>query len=452
MNNLRSIPSVDLVLHDPDVLTLTDKYGKSLIISLIRESLEDIRTEKNQVNNNKLDLIKSRLSQKLINVTSSSLRPVINATGVILHTNLGRSTLSTSSINAMQHIASSYSTLEYDLNDGTRGLRSDHARDLLVRLTGAEDAFVVNNNAAAVLLCLTALANRKTVIIPRSQLIEIGGGFRIPDVMKQSGAKLKEIGTTNRVHLSDYEEALAEGASIVMRAHSSNFKIVGFTEQPSIKEIIELSHSHGSIFVDDLGSGSLLDTSRFGLTREPMVQDSIAAGADLVCFSGDKLLGGPQAGIIVGNKQLLAKIRKHPLARAVRIDKLCLAALAATLLHYLKAEAEQEIPVWKMISMDTLSIKPRAVHWLSEIGTGEVISGVSTIGGGSLPEETLPTWLYSIKSKNPDQFLKTLRKAAVPIISRIQNDRILFDPRTVLLNQDSELIATIKKTLQRSDP
>ena len=273
------------------------------------------------------EMIIQRIGSQLHSWTRPTLLPVINATGVILHTNLGRAPLADSAIKAMEAASRGYSNLEFDLTTGKRGSRHTHAEQIIKLLTGAEAALVVNNNAAAVLLVLSALAKGKRVIIPRSQLVEIGGGFRVPDVMKQSGARLVEIGTTNKVRLSDFEDALTEPAGMVMRAHRSNFKMIGFTDEPPIKDIIQVAHKFHTLFVDDLGSGALLDTAKYGMEHEPTVQESISAGADVVCFSGDKLLGGPQAGIIIGKEELIAKVRKHPLARALRADKLCLAAL-----------------------------------------------------------------------------------------------------------------------------
>jgi L-seryl-tRNA(Ser) seleniumtransferase len=314
-------------------------------------------------------------------------------------------------------------------------------------LTGAEAALVVNNNAAAVLLVLSALANKKRVIISRSQLVEIGGGFRIPSVMRQSGAKLVEVGTTNRVHLSDYEEALSQPAALVMHAHHSNFKMIGFTKEPGLKEIADLAHKFGVLFADDLGSGTLLATERFGLAHEPAVQESLAAGTDLVCFSGDKLLGGPQAGIIIGKAVLMEKLKKHSLARAVRADKLCLAALTATLLHYLKDEAEREIPIWRMISATSSQMKARAEFWAAELGQGEILESESTIGGGSLPGESLPTWILALSVKSSDMFLEKLRREKPPVVARTENDRVLLDPRTVLPEQDGTLLVNLANVI-----
>jgi L-seryl-tRNA(Ser) seleniumtransferase len=307
---------------------------------------------------------------------------------------------------------------------------------------------VVNNNASAVLLVLTALAKRRKVLIARSQLVEIGGGFRIPDVMKQSGAKLFEIGTTNRVHLSDYENAIQEESiKLVMRAHRSNFQIIGFTSEPTLEEIVDVSHLAGIPVLDDLGSGSLIDTMEFGLGHEPMVQESLEAGVDLVCFSGDKLLGGPQAGIILGKLELINKLKKHPLARAIRADKLCLAALSATLVHYLKSEALTEIPIWLMIGASLAELQTRARRWIQFLGQGELIEGVSTVGGGSLPGETLPTWLVALSVRHPNKFLASLREAHPPIIARLEENRVVLDPRTVLANQEEQLLTNLQLKL-----
>ncbi len=385
-----------------------------------------------------------------------SLVPVINASGVVLHTNLGRAPLSQAALAALQAVASGYSTLEFDLEGGKRGSRLAHAERLLTRLTGAEAALVVNNNAAAVLLALTALARRKRVIISRTQLVEIGGGFRIPDVMRQSGAKLVEVGATNRVHLSDYEEALAEPAALVLHAHHSNFRIIGFSSEPELAELARTAHRLGAGLLDDLGSGALLDTTRYGLGHEPTVQESLAAGVDLVCFSGDKLLGGPQAGILLGRSDLLAKLKRHPLARALRADKLCLASLAATLLHYLRDEAEKQVPVWRMIAASPTTLCERAEQWKAGLGLlpseAAVIPGLSTVGGGSLPGETLPTFLLAIHLPHPDRFLAQLRKANPPVIARVETDQVVLDPRTVLPEQDELLMAILREICALPDP
>ena len=447
MTSLRDIPSVERLIQTPRVADLVTAYGRPLTLDALRLSLDETRAAVR----NGLDSIPSRdqltarAETLLAEWTSPSLQPVINATGVILHTNLGRAPLSRAAVDAMTSAALGYSNLEFDLSTGKRGSRTVHAEALLQKLTGAESALVVNNNAGAVLLVLSALAKGKRVVISRTQLVEIGGSFRVPDVMKQSGAKLAEVGATNKVHLRDYKEALTEGAAMVLRAHRSNFKIVGFTEEPELAKIANLAHEFNVPFVDDLGSGALLDTSKYGLGHEPTVQESLAAGADLVCFSGDKLLGGPQAGIIVGRADLLAKIKKHPLARAVRADKLCLAALNATLLHYLKDEATRKIPIWRMISMKREQAKVRAEAWRKSLGQGQVVASESTVGGGSLPDESMPTFVLSLSVKNPDKFLKRLRGQNPPIISRTENDKILLDPRTVLEEQDSRLVEVLTR-------
>ena len=447
MIRLRDLPSVEILLQSAG--KLIESYGRPLTLDAIRLTLDETRARFKQDLEPVLpstDVILAQAESHLTAWTSPTLQPVINATGVILHTNLGRAPLSEATIRAMEEASRDYSNLEYDLGKGQRGSRLAHAEAVLQKLTGTEAALVVNNNASAVLLVLSALANKKRVIISRTQLVEIGGGFRLPDVMKGSGAKLAEVGTTNKVRLSDYEEALEEPAALVMRAHRSNFKIIGFTEEPELKDIVEVAHKANITVLDDLGSGALLDTASYRLAHEPTVDESLAAGVDLVCFSGDKLLGGPQAGIIVGKAGLIAKIKKHPLARAVRADKACLAGITATLLHYLKDEAEKEIPIWRMISLTPEQLKVRAEAWQEALGQGEVIKSESTVGGGSLPEESMPTYVLSLNVKSSDRFLKKLRESRPPIIARVENNKILFDPRTVL--QDELLLKALKETLR----
>lgn len=447
MTSLRDLPSVEELLQASGDLIAA--YGRPLTLHALRSSLDDVRARFNL--NPGLSLpsateILYRAESSLVAWTQPTLVPVINATGVILHTNLGRAPLSKATLAAMQDVAAGYSNLEYDLSKGKRGSRLTHAESVLQKLTGADAAVVVNNNASAVMLALAALSNRKRAIIARSQMVEIGGGFRVPDVMKQSGAKLVEVGTTNRVHLRDYEEALSEPTGLVMRAHRSNFKIVGFTEEPELKEIVGVAHKAGVVVMDDLGSGSFLDTAKYGLAHEPTVQESIAAGADVVCFSGDKLLGGPQAGIIVGKAGLIAKIKKHPLARAVRADKVALAGISATLSHYLKDEAEHEIPIWQMISMEMEQVRARAEAWRGALAQGEVIQSESTVGGGSLPGESMKTWALALDVGSPDKFVAKLRASNPPVIARTENDRVLLDPRTVLPAQETELLRVLRES------
>lgn len=446
--SLRDLPSVDHLLQSEEAAELIAVYGRSLTLQALRDQLEAARAAIRDGNPSPderaiLDGAHVVLEAWLM----PTLRPVINATGVIIHTNLGRAPLSINARQAMLSVSVGYSTLEYDLKRGARGKREGHAEKLLKRLTRSEAALVVNNNAAAVLLALTALARRKEVIVSRSQLIEIGGGFRIPDVMKQSGAKLIEVGTTNRTHLSDYEAAIHERTGLILHAHHSNFKIVGFTTEPSLPELVALGKRFKVLVVEDLGSGALLDTAQFGLGHEPTVQETLQAGASLVAFSGDKLLGGPQAGILVGENAIVNRLRRHPLARAVRPDKLCLAALTATLTHYLKDEALNEIPVWQMIAAQIEHLRSRADTWAAELGQGEIIPGRSTIGGGSLPEETLPTWLLALTVRHPNAFASRLRSANPPVIARIEDDRVVLDPRTVLREQEEALLEALEKLL-----
>jgi len=441
MNEFKKLPSLDALLHEKQSELLITLFGRKLTTNAIRTTLESFRdTIKNGASSPDYDLIIKR-SESLINSwLKPSIVPVINASGIILHTNLGRAPLSEETISAMQIVSSSYSTLEFDLLEGKRGKRSIHAESLIKLLTGAESALIVNNNAAAVLLVLSALANRRKAVIANSQLIEIGGGFRIPDVMRQSGAKLVAVGTTNRVHLSDYKAAIEDNASLVMTAHHSNFKIIGFTSEPELSDLVSLCHRSGLPVLCDLGSGALLDTAPYGLAHEPTIQEAIDASADIICFSGDKLLGGPQAGIIIGKKELVDKVKSHPLARAVRADKVCLAGTTATLIHYLKGEALEKIPVWRMISRKTSDIKEQALNWQKALKIGQVIPGSSMVGGGSLPGESQPTFLLAIEVKNPDNLMKKLRDLPVPVIARIESDHVMFDPRTVLPSQEAILI------------
>lgn len=454
MTTLRNLPSVEQLLQTETTARLIAHFGRPLTLDALRNTLDDIRARfklNPEIELPSIDLILNQTESTLTAWTASTLHPVINATGVILHTNLGRAPLSHATLHAMDVVSRGYSNLEFDLETGKRGSRLIHAEGLLKKLTGAEAALVVNNCASAVLLTLSALANKKRVIIARSQLVEIGGGFRVPDVMKQSGAKLVEIGTTNKVRVADYTSALEEPTALVMRAHRSNFKIVGFTEEPDFKDIVDAAHQANVPVVDDLGSGALYDTAKYGFSHEPTVQESMEAGADVILFSGDKLLGGPQAGIIIGKKELLDKIKKHPLARAVRADKFCLAGLSATLTHYLKDEAEREIPIVRMMSLTLEQVKGRAEAWREELGQGNVVEGESTVGGGSLPDESIPTFLLELQVKSAEKFLRALRKNNPPIIARTENDRVLLDPRTVFPEQEGALLVGLKNLLKKEN-
>jgi L-seryl-tRNA(Ser) seleniumtransferase len=448
MPGLRDLPAVEHLLQTPAAQAWAAVYGRRLTVEAARLTLSDARRLFNEGQPiPSQDELVERIAARLEAETRPTLQPVINAAGVVLHTNLGRAPLSAAAVQAAQEAAAGYSTLEFDLEKGQRGSRLVHAEALLQRLTGAEAALVVNNNAAAVLLALSALARRRAVVIARSQLVEIGGGFRIPDVMKQSGARLVEVGATNRVHLSDFEAALEQRPALFLRAHRSNFRISGFTSEPTLAEMCALAARAGLPVLDDLGSGALLDTARYGLAHEPTVQESLEAGAALVCFSTDKLLGGPQAGIIAGRADLVAKLKKHPLARAVRADKLCLAALSATLLHYLKDEAVRCIPIWQMIAAPLEALQARAQTWQAALGAGEVLPGESTIGGGSLPGEMLPTWLLCLSVRSPNRFLARLRRASPPVIARTLDERVALDPRAVFPGQEPALLAAVQAAL-----
>jgi L-seryl-tRNA(Ser) seleniumtransferase len=451
-DELRKLPGVDRLLQEPAVQNLIQAYGHELTVEGLRHALDATR---DQIRGGALcppaEEIVTQAGEYLHALARPTLRPVINASGVIIHTNLGRAPLSEETQAAMLDAARGYTNLEYDLEAGRRGSRYVHAEQLLCRLTGAEAALVVNNNAGAVLLVLTALAHGREVIISRSQLIEIGGGFRIPDVMRQSGARLVEVGTTNRTHLRDYQEAIGPETAALMRAHHSNFRIIGFTAEAPLSELVALAGEQGLLVLDDLGSGTLLDTAAFGLAHEPTIQESITAGADVVSCSGDKLLGGPQAGIILGRAELIARLRRHPLTRALRVDKTTLAGLQATLLHYLKGEAVDKVPVWRMIAAPPDELKQRAERWvqvLSQAGAqSTVIEGQSTVGGGSLPGETLTTWLVALEVESPDALAAQLRAGEPPVIGRIENDRLCLDPRTVFEGEEEVLLQTVQVAL-----
>jgi len=449
-SEFKKIPSVDRVLADERLKPLAETYPHDLLVKLIRRHLD---RERDAIAAGRKASSTARIAEavnaQVGKMQAPSLRSVINATGVILHTNLGRAPLSQGATAAMATIAKDYSNLEFDLDRGTRGSRQVHIESLLCELTGAEAALVVNNNASAVLLGLTALSKRKEVIVSRGQAVEIGGGFRIPDVMRQSGAKLVEVGTTNCTYSSDYEQAIGPQTAALMRVHSSNFQVVGFTSEVQLEELMALAERYNIVVFDDLGSGCFLDTTVFGLASEPTVQRSIALGVGLAFFSGDKLVGGPQAGIIVGKKQFMDKLRKHPLARAVRIDKVRLAGLAATLLHYLKGEATSKIPVWRMIAATVADIEKRAGRWKGVLGgVARVVDGETMVGGGSLPGGTLPTKLIAIGDRK-DRHLaqraaRKLRAQEIPVVGRIADDILLLDPRSVLPEEDEIVVKALR--------
>ena len=436
----RDLPSVDRLLRDERLAGLP----RELALQAARDVLDEARRATRDGGwpfspQDLPRLVEDRVAQ----ATRPRLRPVLNASGVIIHTNLGRAPLSPAALQAAEEASRGYSNLEYDLDKGERGSRHSLVTDLLRRLTGAEDALVANNNAAAMLLILSALAQGREAIISRGQLVEIGGGFRIPDVMRQSGVELIEVGTTNRTYAVDFEAAISPQTALLLRVHASNFLQVGFVHQPVLEELVGVGRAHDLPVVDDLGSGSLLDTTRFGLVREPMVQGSLAAGMTLVAFSGDKLLGGPQAGIIVGRASEVSRLRRHPLMRAIRPDKLTLAALGATLLHYVRGEAEREVPVWRMISAPLEALRARAENIAANV-QGQVTETRSAIGGGSLPGQTQPSAAVALAADSADALATRLRRVEPPVISRIEDGRVLLDLRSVLPEQDAELQRAVR--------
>ena len=453
---LRLLPSIDELLHANVGQQLIERYSRAVTVQTLRGIIAQVRKDIRQgaacpAATDILAMAEQRLRQEQL----PHLRPVINATGVIINTNLGRAPLSAEALQAVQRVASGYSNLEYALEAGERGSRHTHVTELLCELTGAEAALVTNNNAAAVLLALSTVAMGREVVISRGQLVEIGGGFRVPDVMRQSGCQLVEVGTTNRTRIADYEAALSERTALLLSVHPSNFLITGFTESTPVSALAELAQQHKLVVMNDLGSGCLLNSERYGMAHEPMPQESIAAGADIVCFSGDKLLGGPQAGILVGKTDILARIAKHPLMRAMRIDKMTLAALEATLRHYQRNEVESHIPIWRMISARSDTLARRASQWVTQLNavgiTARVQRGESTVGGGSLPGETLPTMLLAVDAEHVpmplDELAKRLRLRNTPIITRILRDTLLLDPRTVLEEQDGEVVVGLEEVV-----
>ncbi len=442
---LRKLPSVDRLLQEEAVSTLVARWGHELTVEAAREAVDAARDAiRGGEPCPQPDALARQVSERLAARLQPTLLPAINATGVIVHTNLGRAPLSAAARAAMDAVALGYSNLEYDLQAGRRGSRYVHAEEFLCRLTGAEAALIVNNNAAALLLILMAFARGREVIISRSQLVEIGGGFRIPDVMRQSGATLVEVGTTNRTYVRDYEDAITDSVVALMRVHRSNFRLSGFVHEPSLSEMVELAAKRDLLLFDDLGSGTLLDTAPYGLAHEPTIQESVMAGATLVSCSGDKLLGGPQAGIILGHAGAIATLKKFPLTRALRVDKTTLAGLQATLRHYLLGEATAKVPVWRMISQDEPTLQRRARTWGRKLrGLGlaaQVVPGRSTVGGGSLPGETLPTRLVALDVDSPDTVSARLRAGDPPVITRIEDGRLVLDPRTVLPEQEATLL------------
>jgi L-seryl-tRNA(Ser) seleniumtransferase len=427
------LPSIDALLAGSGVAALLAVHPRSLVVKAARAVVEAARSNGGTAPVEGWD---AAVRAGVARLALPSLAPVINATGVVLHTNLGRAPLARAAIEAITRVASGYAALEYDLGSGTRGSRHAHCRDLLVELTGAADAMVVNNAAGALLLALSALGRGGDAIVSRGELVEIGGSFRIPDIMARSGAKLVEVGTTNRTHPHDYERSLTPGSKILLKVHRSNFQVTGFTTDVAVVELAELAHARGLTCVYDLGSGLMINLSEWGLSGEPTVPEAVAAGADIVVFSGDKLLGGPQAGILVGGKDAIAACRADPVARAVRADKLTLAGLEATLALYRDREtAIREIPVLTMLTENEEGIRERAAR----LG-GQLIEGDSEVGGGAFPGAKLRTWLAGF----PDESLaERLRANDPPIIARVAGSRVLLDARTIFPEQVETVIAAL---------
>jgi L-seryl-tRNA(Ser) seleniumtransferase len=426
---LRDLPSVDeLAAHE----RLATTAPRSLIVAAARSALARAREEIN-AGADPGDLV-DRVESELAAARAARLRRVINATGVIVHTNLGRAPLAPEALERAATVAAGYSNLEYDVGEGARGSRQDHVAPILRRLTGAEAALVVNNNAGALLLALAALAEGREVLVSRGELIEIGDGFRIPDVLARSGARLREVGTTNRTRAADYDQAIGPETALLLRVHQSNFRVVGFTEQPRLEELVRIGRAHAIPVVDDLGSGVLVE-----LEGEPSARDALTAGADLVCFSGDKLLGGPQAGIVVGRADLVEKLRRHPLQRALRADKLTLAALEGTLALYLDPErAAREIPVLRMLGEPLETVRGRAER-LAELAGGEVEQTVGRVGGGALPLAELPSFACAVE----EELAKPLRDGEPPIVGILRDGRLLLDCRTLTDEEVDEVAAAM---------
>jgi L-seryl-tRNA(Ser) seleniumtransferase len=463
---LSQIPNVDRILAIPEMVQLGNRYPRGIILEAVRKGLDHLRdTIITARDPGDLDEsifshenLLSHFMEEIENQVNPKLKNVINATGVVIHTNLGRSLLHEGAIEHIARVSRHYSNLEFDLSQGKRGSRYSHIEEILCRLTGAEAAIVVNNNAAAVLLVLNTIADGKEVVVSRGQLVEIGGAFRIPDVMNRSGAILREIGTTNRTHLSDYEGAIAEHTALILKVHTSNFRIVGFTSEVELKELAQLAHSHHLPVMEDLGSGCLIDLSKYGLDWEPTVQEAIKEGADIVTFSGDKLMGGPQAGIILGRKEYIQRIKVNPLNRALRIDKLTLAGLESTLLTYLdEAKAVREIPTLRMLTYSRDELRKRAQR-LSRKIRAKISKGlrigvrddVSQVGGGAYPVQLLPTNVVTLK---PDQgtvhqLEEKLRRGKPPIIARVSKEELLLDVRTVGDDELDLIVHGIEKSLR----
>jgi L-seryl-tRNA(Ser) seleniumtransferase len=458
---LRKLPKADRLLAAADRADLVRRLGHGAVMETVRDVLDGVRRDVlGGAACPDPESIERDVVTRLQSAARGGLRPVVNATGVVVHTNLGRAPLSEETLEAMRRAGAGYTNLEYDLAQGERGDRYGHAEAPLCRLTGAEAAVVVNNNASAVMLALAALMETRPsgdspvdgtpeVVVSRGQLVEIGGGFRIPDVLRRSGAALVEVGTTNRTYRRDFEAAITERTRILMSVHRSNFRVSGFVHDASLDDLVGLARERDLWVVDDLGSGTLLETARYGLGEEPTVQERVRAGADLVCFSGDKLLGAPQAGILAGRREAIRRVKRHPLMRALRVDKVTLAGLAATLAHYERGEALEKVPVWRAISARPDELRARAASWREALGEAgddcEVRESRSAVGGGSLPEVTLPTFVLAVPAGDPDLLLARLRRCDPPIVARIEEDRVVLDPRTVMPGEDQAVVRGLRE-------
>ncbi len=467
MENIKSLlpklPSVDEILKSQRGLQWQEKHPRKYVLQAVREVIDDIRSDILQGNmaSINLELMSDEIDKRLQKLSSFSLIPVINATGVVIHTNLGRSILSKSIMQHVSEIACGYSNLEYDIEQGTRGKRYSHVQHLISQITGAENSLIVNNNAAAVLICLNTIAKGKEVIVSRGELVEIGGSFRIPDVMLSSGAILKEVGTTNKTHVYDYEKAINENTALLLKVHQSNFKMTGFTKSLTIEEMVFIGKKFNLPVMFDLGSGCIIDLKSYGIQIEPSVREIIKAGVDVVTFSGDKLLGGPQGGVIAGKNALIENISKNPIMRALRVDKMTLAAFEATIKLYLDEDkAKKEIPTLRMLLESKVNIKKRAQKItaklkklsINEYADISIINDYSQSGGGALPEIEFETFAISIKPYNMSLNLleKRLRSNTPPIISRIKEDRLILDMRTVQDNEIEELVNGLVLSLRGS--
>ncbi|GAK56074.1 L-seryl-tRNA(Sec) selenium transferase [Candidatus Vecturithrix granuli] len=451
---LRQIPKVDDLLQNNAVLALLEQHPRCIVVEAIREALEQFRQAilQGALQEFPQQAMIEHIQTGVITRSQRHLKRVINGTGIIVHTNLGRSNLSQKAIEAVVETAGHYSNLEYDLQEGQRGSRYSHVKSLLCELLGCEDALVVNNNAAAVLLVLSTLGKGKEAIVSRGELVEIGGSFRIPDVMQQGGCVLKEVGTTNRTHLRDYEHALTENTAMILKVHTSNYRIVGFTKSVSLQDLKTLAVKAGVPLVEDMGSGLLIKLTPYSLSDEPTVQESLAAGVDVITFSGDKLLGGPQVGIIVGKKPYIESMKKHPLNRALRIDKMTLAALEATLMHYRDDnDALTAIPTLRAIAVSLPELYSKAERFLALLHDAaipaEMIATTSQVGGGALPVQELSSYgiALTLPGYSPNQLEETLRKGTPPVIGRIVKDVYLLDVRTLEEEEFAMIVTRLKR-------